>query len=57
MYRNIKNVEHEMYDHIGSDLGHRNSNRKFIEKLGIPGNHAVGSLQETDTHNTDSNAV
>jgi len=32
MYRNVTNVGHEMYDHTGSDLGHRTSNRKFKEK-------------------------
>jgi len=46
-----------IYVHTGSDLGHRNSKRRFKEKFGMPGNHAVGSLQETDTHNTDSSAV
>lgn len=49
MYRNITNVWH--------DLGHRNSNRMFKEILRIPANHSVSSLHDTDTQNTDSNAV
>jgi hypothetical protein len=57
MYRNIMNVGHEMYDNTGSDLGHRNNNRKFKENFRIPGNHSVGSVQDIDTHNTDRSAV
>jgi hypothetical protein len=37
MYRDITNVEHEMYDYNGNNWSHRNSNKRFKEKFG---NHA-----------------
>ena len=33
MYRNNKNVEHEMYDYTGNNLSHRNGNKRFKESF------------------------
>ena len=33
-YRDTTNVEHEMYDNIGNNWSHQNSNKRFREKLG-----------------------
>jgi hypothetical protein len=34
MYRDTTNVEPEMYDYIGNNWSHRNSNEKLKEKFG-----------------------
>jgi hypothetical protein len=34
MYRNTRNLEHEMYDYTGNNWTHRSSNKMFKEKFG-----------------------
>ena len=33
MYRNTKNVEHEIYDYTAHNWSHQNSNNRFKEKF------------------------
>jgi hypothetical protein len=50
MYRDITNVEHEMYDHTRGNWCHRNTvvTKVLWKNLeAIPGKHSIGSLQET----------
>jgi hypothetical protein len=48
MYRDITNVEHEMYDYIGDNRSHWNSNKWFKENVEAASRrHSVASLQET----------
>ena len=44
-YRDITNVEPEMYDYTGNNWSHWNSLRKSLEA--VPGKHSVDSLQKT----------
>jgi hypothetical protein len=41
VYRDITNVEHEMYDHTGNKWSHRHGNRRFKEKFGSHTKKAV----------------
>ena len=34
MYRDIINMEHEMYDYASNNRGHQNSNKRFKENFG-----------------------
>jgi hypothetical protein len=48
MYRDTANVGHEMYDYTRGNWSHRNSNKRFKEKLeATPGKHSIDSLQKT----------
>ena len=48
MYRDKTNVEHEIYDYIGENWSHRNSDKRFKENAGAtPRIHSIDSLQET----------
>ena len=41
-YRDTKNVEHEMCDHTGNNLSHRNGNRSLKNNLEEEsGNHSI----------------
>jgi hypothetical protein len=44
-YRDTTDVEHEMYDDTGINLGHRSSNKRFKENFkAIPAKHSIDSL-------------
>jgi hypothetical protein len=63
MYRDISNVEHEMYDYTASNWSHRNSNKRFKEKFGSHTRKTFNRFTTKDsytwntTHNTESTAV
>ena len=53
MYRDVTNVEHEMYDYTGNKWKHQNSNKRFKKNLeAIPRKHSVDLLQMTATMGT-----
>ena len=60
---NTANVEREMYDYTGSNLSHRNSNKRFKEQFRSHTRKALNRVTTTDsytwniTHNTGSTAV
>ena len=48
VYRDTKNVEHEMYDYTGRRWSHGNGNKTLKKVLkAIPGKHSIDSLQNT----------
>jgi len=54
MYRDTKNVEHEMHDITGNNWSHRNSNKRLTKNLeGIPREHSIDSLQKDITYNSE----
>ena len=34
MYKDITNVQHEVYDYTGNNWSHRKSNKRYLEKYG-----------------------
>jgi len=51
MYRDIANVEPEMYDHTSNNWSHWDSNEELKEKFGpVPGKHSIDSLQNLEHH-------
>jgi hypothetical protein len=63
MYRDIRNVEHEMYNYNGNKWSDRNSNERFIELFVSHNRKTFNRLTTKDTctwnitHNTESTAV
>ena len=63
MYRDITNVEPEMYDCTGNNWSHWNSNEKLKEKFGSCTRKTFDRFTTKDictwniTHNTESTAV
>ena len=58
-----RNLEHEMYDYTGSNWSHRNSNKRFKEKIGSHTKITFTIFTTKDsctwniTYNTESTAV
>jgi len=63
MFRDTTNVRNEMYDHIGNNRSHWNSNGKLREKFGNCTRKTFDRFTTKDsytwdiTHNTESTAV
>jgi hypothetical protein len=62
MYRDITNVEPEMYDYTNNNWSHWNSNEKFKEKCGSCTRKTLDRFTTKDTtwnitYNTESTAV
>jgi hypothetical protein len=63
VYRDRRSVEYEIYDCIGNNWGHRNSNKRFKAKCGSHNSKPLDRFTTTDscasniTHNTESTAV
>jgi hypothetical protein len=65
MYRDTRNVKHEMYEYnyIGTKWSHRNGNKRFKDKFGSHIRKAFNRLTTKDsctwniTHNTEITAV
>ena len=63
MYRDIMNVEPEMYNYTSNNWSHRNSNKRFKEKFGSHARKTFNRFTTRDnytwniTHNTESTAV
>jgi nitrate/TMAO reductase-like tetraheme cytochrome c subunit len=63
MYRDITNVESEMYDYTSNNWSHWNSNKKLKEKFGSCNRKIFDRFATKDsyncniTHNTESTAV
>ena len=52
-YRDIANVEHEMYDYIGSNWSHRNCNNRFKEKYGSNDRKTFNRFRTQDSYTWD----
>jgi hypothetical protein len=63
MYKDIRNVKHEMCNYTGTDWSHRNGNKRFKDKFGSHIRKAFNSLTTKDsctlniTHNMEIIAV
>ena len=63
MYRDTRNVEHEMYGYTGNNWSHRNSNRRMKETFESHTRKTFSRFTITDsytrniTHNTESTAI